>query len=761
MSYKKILFAGLLMLGLAIILAACGGADATPCPACATAAPVPTAVPCPEVPEQEPCAEPVVKDVPFEEAWAASGHSDETAEAFRHWDEEDPQEVPTSCAKCHTPTGYIDYLGGDGSEAGVVDANQPVSMEGITCTACHNEAAVSHTSVVFPSGVEITGLGGEARCMECHQGRASKTQIDEALTKFNVTEDLDTVPAAITEGDKESKLGFVNIHYFAAAATLYGGRVHGGYEYDGKLYDSKNDHVEGFNTCIGCHDQHSLEVKVDQCANCHEGVTSVEDLRNVRMIASSKDYDGDGDTEEGIASEIAGLQEALYAGIQAYASEVGGTAIVYDAAAYPYFLADADGDGAGDKNENGGNVGYPAWTGRLLKAAYNYQLSVKDPGAFAHGNKYIIQLLFDSIEDLNTAISAPIDMGAMNRDDAGHFAGNTLPFRDWDSEEFTVPYRCAKCHSAGGLPAFLHNGGTVVVDAKGNTIITGVGSMPSSNGFQCSTCHNEEAWPERYSIASVTLPSGKVVSMGGKDADGKFVADDANVCVSCHQGRESTTSVNNYLAGKEDDVVDSKISFKNIHYLAAGATLFGGEAMGAYQYADQTYVGLNNHPINKCTDCHEVHALEVKVEACSACHSGVEDVRAIRMDSTDYDGDGDVTEGISGEIDTLAEALYAQIQAYAATTAGTPILYDAHSYPYFFVDADQDGAPDKNENGGNVSYNAFTPRLLRAAYNYQYSQKDPGAFAHNPKYVIEFLIDSIADLGGDVTAYTRPEAPAE
>jgi len=50
--------------------------------------------------------------------------------------------------------------------------------------------------------------------------------------------------------------------------------------------------------------------------------------------------------------------------------------------------------------------------------------------------------------------------------------------------------------------------------------------------------------------------------------------------------------------------------------------------------------------------------------------------------------------------------------------------------------------------------------LLRAGFNYQYSQKDPGAFVHNPQYVIQFLIDSIEDLGGDVSKYTRPEVAA-
>ena len=53
-------------------------------------------------------------------------------------------------------------------------------------------------------------------------------------------------------------------------------------------------------------------------------------------------------------------------------------------------------------------------------------------------------------------------------------------------------------------------------------------------------------------------------------------------------------------------------------------------------------------------------------------------------------------------------------------------------------------------------FNAWTPNLLEAAYNYQYVQKDPGAFAHNGKYILQVLYDSIKAVGGDVKAYTRP-----
>jgi hypothetical protein len=74
------------------------------------------------------------------------------------------------------------------------------------------------------------------------------------------------------------------------------------------------------------------------------------------------------------------------------------------------------------------------------------------------------------------------------------------------------------------------------------------------------------------------------------------------------------------------------------------------------------------------------------------------------------------------------------------------------------VDKDGDGQADKNDQGANINYNGnWTPSLLKAAYNYQYSVKDPGAFTHNGQYVIQALYDSIKDIGGNVSQMTRPE----
>jgi hypothetical protein len=48
---------------------------------------------------------------------------------------------------------------------------------------------------------------------------------------------------------------------------------------------------------------------------------------------------------------------------------------------------------------------YASWTPRLLKAAYNYQLVTKDPGAYAHNPVYAMQLLYDSLESLSARIN--------------------------------------------------------------------------------------------------------------------------------------------------------------------------------------------------------------------------------------------------------------------------------------------------------------------------------------------------------------------
>jgi hypothetical protein len=200
----------------------------------------------------------------------------------------------------------------------------------------------------------------------------------------------------------------------------------------------------------------------------------------------------------------------------------------------------------------------------------------------------------------------------------------------------------------------------------------------------------------------------------------------------------------------------------NSHYALAAATQQGSAAHGGYEYPGQTYVGPFTHfpELNTCSSCHSPHSLEVELASCTSCHEGAQSFAAIRTSTVDFDGDGDVAEGIADPIATLHAQLEQAIALYAAEVIGMPIVYAPGSYPYFFNDADGDGAVTEGEAAFPNRYQSWTPRLLRAAYNYQYVRQDGGAFAHNPHYALQLLYDALADLGTavavDIDAYTRP-----
>ena len=662
-------------------------------------------------------------EVPYEDLWAGSGHADATAEAFVHWDEDDPPEVGTSCAKCHSTPGYLDFLGLDGTDAGVVDNPAPIGTV-VSCAACHNSATVAMDTVTFPSGDTVSGLGKSARCMQCHQGRQSTVSVDSAIET-----------AAVGDDEVSEDLGFKNVHYFAAGATLYGSEVRGGYQYAEKHYDGKFDHEAGFESCGKCHNVHSLEVEVAQCGQCHAGATDLAAVEEIRMPGSIADYDGDG-AEEGIKGEIEGLQELLYPAIQAYALDTIGTGLLYDSHSYPYFFVDTNGNGEADEGEvNYGNK-YATWSPRLLRATYNYQYSKKDPGAFAHNAGYVIELLYDSIEDVGG------DVAGLARNGGGHFDSSSEAFRHWD-EDGSVSSSCARCHSAAGFDFYAENGQDTV------------NSVPFSDGLACGTCHTGTDYagdaPRKF-IAEVTFPGDVTIENDAENPDDSFL------CMSCHQGRHSKKTIDDAIAG-------DSLGFKNVHYLPAGAMLYGSAAAVGYEYDGKTYAGKFEHYAGssaQCGECHEAtaesHSFHVTFPAsCQGCHGEADgDVHKIRKNRpTDYDGDGDADETLGDEILALEEALYAAIQDYAAD-AGNPIIYSAGAYPYFFKDTNGNGEVDDGEANYGNKYGAWDPAMMKGAHNFQYAHKEHGAWAHNTDYIAQLLIDSIEDLGGDISGLNRP-----
>jgi hypothetical protein len=734
-----------------------------------------------------------------ERLWSTSAHADKTGEPFTHWNEEG--EIPTTCAKCHSTPGFRDYIGADGSTPDVVDKAAPTGTT-VECTACHaapeNGVLNNRTYVIFPSGVKVADLGPESMCMTCHQGRASTDTVNAAITK-----------AGVTSNDQvSSKLSFINVHYFASGATQFGTVARGGYQYAGKSYDARFAHIPGYNACQVCHNPHSLKVDLEACNTCHIGI---KDPKDIRFYGSWEDYDGDGNYTEGMYYEIEAIREIEYNAVRAYAGEVVGKPIAYDTSTYPYFFNDKNDNGVVDSDEADSSNGYSSFTARLLRAAYNLQVAVKDPNSYAHGGKYIIELLYDSIQDLNSGLEgaaaapgitrpnplepvqassrvhgarrdrgyplredepvaensvepsaastaplyAPYPSTGLIRTDEGHFDGSAEPWRHWDAQG-EVPASCAKCHSPEGLPYLLENG---KID-KGLEI---------SNGLLCMTCHTSP--PLTRYFASVPFPSGVAVDLG----------DASNLCLNCHQGRASKQTIDKSIASGP-----GPYNLTNIHYYAAAASFFGSEVHGGYEFSGKTYAGRNLFPNHNAlfTDCIECHmgtksfnrkhddsdALFHNVQApnpadCVYCHGqdvsqphpGADprqfEFSGIRPGQVpDLDADGNTHESLQDEIAGLEDVLYARLQAYGSGI-GSPIVYSGESYPYFFNDLNGNGRPDPDEMTFPNQYK-FTAPMLRAAYNFLLSKKEPCGYIHNYRYIAQLLLDSIEHLGGNVKKYT-------
>lgn len=329
--------------------------------------------------------------------WWDSAHADITSESFVHWNEDEPAQVPQDCAKCHSGQGFIDFLGQDGSAEMVVD--EPAAVESVvSCAVCHNEKASALEIVRFPSGAaQNIGLG-DALCATCHSGMAAGVDVDQAVSGFG---DDEIVPEA----------SFVTPHYYFAAATWMGGETRGGYEYPAKSYVGQFGHAQGVQTCTQCHDAHSLHMRNDYetdanlCAACHPNVTDYSDYRDV--FVDGVDYDGDG-TVEGVYHEIQGMREILHQAMNAYSFQEIGEAAGW-ADQFPYLFVDADANGRIEGDEAAFSNAYSSFTPRLMRAAFNYQFSAKDPAGYVHNGKYVLQLLYDAIEDLSGFVDIPLE----------------------------------------------------------------------------------------------------------------------------------------------------------------------------------------------------------------------------------------------------------------------------------------------------------------------------------------------------------------
>lgn len=303
----------------------------------------------------------------FPDQWELSGHADKNARAFWYPIGEDR----TSCVRCHSGAGYIDFT------QGVPEDESRFDYQVITCAVCHDPHSVDNPnqlrtfdSVVLPDGTEVTSAGPAATCMTCHNAR--------------------TNPVASVAGTIES--GRMGLPHHSNAAELMNNV--GGFTWGETLPVSTHGRVVD-ETCISCHmgptpgmdnmgtpddnsddqplpgrntvGEHTFAMvspvddteNVAVCQECHDGATNFE-------FEARRDYDGDGAVETN-QEEFAGLQELVAQAL----SDAGVTLIE----SRPYFEYPE-----GTLTED--NVG----------AAYNLYFS-EASGSSVHNFRYMISLL--------------------------------------------------------------------------------------------------------------------------------------------------------------------------------------------------------------------------------------------------------------------------------------------------------------------------------------------------------------------------------
>ncbi len=292
---------------------------------------------------------------------------------------------------------------------------------------------------------------------------------------------------------------------------------------------------------------------------------------------------------------------------------------------------------------------------------------------------------------------------------------------------------CQRCHTATGIANYLTN--PAAYDPANNDFSHLSGWTPATGSPQnemlyCWGCHSD-------SNGSLRNPGAITADYTGASVTYPDVAA-SNVCMACHTGRESGSSIGFRAANPATDW--SNTGFINSHYLTAGGTVFSASG---YHYAGLNYTIPNNLHAGigtagsigtavgdngPCVMCHmstpgagESHSFAVVTKDaagavtainpsfCNACHTGP---LALTV----------------GGLNSLRSGFDSTLQALEAQLAAKGFAFQ-DSFPYF---------PTRNWGDAVTG-----PNNMGAAFNYNLLAHDPGAYAHNVRYSGRLIWDSI------------------
>ncbi len=305
----------------------------------------------------------------FPEQWDQSGHSN-------------PPTYPTgsgrsSCARCHTPEGFIEYVSGEEvtehewapfSCAMCHDPHTNFGEDGLTS----DRHQLRTTDATLSNGFEVVEGGTGKLCMNCHQSRRdaddyTKAQLTRSSSHFG--------PHYMTQADMFNATNVAAFGYNLPSsphiAAIENSCIHCHMNEEKGKVDA-----EGNVTMVGMHtwaveDLVSDEQNVEMCTPCHGEIESFDEKKyyDNNFVA---DHDGDG-VEEGVHDEVEGLMEELAA-----------------------LLPHADSTAGYDAHD----TVTPEFTVAEVKAAFNYEMVYYDRSKGIHNPAFTVALLKVSIEAL-------------------------------------------------------------------------------------------------------------------------------------------------------------------------------------------------------------------------------------------------------------------------------------------------------------------------------------------------------------------------
>jgi len=374
---------------------------------------------------------------------------------------------------------------------------------------------------------------------------------------------------------------------------------------------------------------------------------------------------------------------------------------------------------------------------------------------------------------------------------SGHGDGFAEPWNHWNADP-SVSSSCSRCHSAYGYRQLADSSTSTdpakptpqgvpwyTLDANGinptyNTVTSQSPVYPKV--LNCEGCHEPNG-------GGLTLyQAGKLQEVAFPSGVRKTLGNSSNVCMQCHQGRQSGKSIPSCSATTGNCSVPSE------HYLPEAATFWGTEVTAGYEYEGMTYQGKNvfagHEQVERqdCIGCHlyttnqetggvkKDHDFRPNMEDCSSCHAGEDDFpledfedlgKPFGYSNVDYDGDG-AAESFRHEMDGLMDKLVLALNIHAKSVGRPPLMFVEGQTRLSLVTNGcyiQDGCIPESvpipPSTTPPSYSAYDLQMVKGAYNWN-AARDRAAAIHNHKYIIQTMYDSIVDLGGSPAGLIRP-----